>query len=71
MTNDKHREFAELICDLKGFVVLSGYPSAIYEELFEQKGWSRVDRQARVLGGAIDVRIAVAQPARRVSKIFN
>lgn len=52
MTNDKHREFAELLYSLEGYVVLSGYPSKIYEELFEDKGWKRVDREAVVLGGA-------------------
>ncbi|HEX8289799.1 MAG TPA: DNA adenine methylase [Pyrinomonadaceae bacterium] len=52
LTNEKHREFAQLLYSLKGFVVLSGYPSAIYEELFEQKGWIRIDRKSRVSGGA-------------------
>lgn len=52
MCDDAHREFAELLYNLQGFVVLSGYPSAIYEELFESKGWLRADREAKVLGGA-------------------
>ncbi|HEX8249005.1 MAG TPA: DNA adenine methylase [Pyrinomonadaceae bacterium] len=52
MTNDKHREFAELLYGLQGFVVLSGYPSEIYAELFERRGWLRVDRAAKVMGGA-------------------
>ena len=52
MTNDHHREFAELLYSLKGFVVLSGYPSKLYEELFESKGWIRIDKAAKVLGGA-------------------
>lgn len=52
MANDHHREFAELLYSLKGFVVLSGYPSALYEELFESKGWLRIDKAAKVLGGA-------------------
>ncbi|HEX8637969.1 MAG TPA: DNA adenine methylase [Pyrinomonadaceae bacterium] len=52
MTNDEHRRFAELLYSLKGFVVLSGYPSAIYAELFEAKGWLRIDKAAKVLGGA-------------------
>lgn len=53
MTNDQHREFAELLYSLKGFVVLSGYPSAIYTELFENKGWKRFDKEARVIGGGV------------------
>lgn len=55
MTDGKHREFAELLYSLKGFVVLSGYPSAIYEELFEKKGWVRVDKAAKVLGGGTKI----------------
>ncbi len=51
MTDDKHREFAELLYGLKGFVVLSGYPSEIYQELFEAKGWLRFDKEALILGG--------------------
>ncbi len=51
MTDKAHREFADLLYGLEGFVILSGYPPAIYEELFESKGWIRSDRQARVLGG--------------------
>jgi hypothetical protein len=31
----------------------TGYPSAIYTELFESKGWLRFDKEARVLGGAL------------------
>ena len=46
MADEKHREFAELLYSLKGFIVLSGYPSKIYEELFESKGWIRIDKQA-------------------------
>lgn len=52
LTDDKHREFAELLYGLQGFVVLSGYPSKIYEELFERRGWLRVDKAAKVMGGA-------------------
>ncbi len=52
MTNDAHREFAELLYSLKGFVILSGYPSEIYEELFENKGWKRFDKPARTMSGS-------------------
>lgn len=51
MTNDDHREFAEVLYSLKGFVVLSGYPSKIYEELFERRGWHGRRREAVILGG--------------------
>lgn len=49
-TNDDHREFAEILYKLKGFVVLSGYPSEIYKELFEAKGWRRVDKESLTMG---------------------
>lgn len=52
MADEKHREFAGLLHGLKGYVVLSGYPSKIYEELFESKGWMRIDKEACVLGGS-------------------
>lgn len=51
MDNDKHKEFAELLYKLQGFVILSGYPSKIYEDLFENKGWVKVTRPARILSG--------------------
>lgn len=51
MTNDDHREFAELLHNLQGFVILSGYPSEIYKELFESRSWIRVDKEAKVMNG--------------------
>lgn len=51
MTNDHHAEFAKLLYSLKGFVVLSGYGSKIYKELFESRDWKRFDKEALTLGG--------------------
>jgi DNA adenine methylase len=51
MRDDDHRQFAELLQQLKGFVVLSGYPSSIYKEMFEDKGWIKIEKKARVMGG--------------------
>jgi DNA adenine methylase len=51
LTNEKHREFAELLYGLKGFVIVSGYPSEIYKEWFEDKGWKRVDKEALIMSG--------------------
>jgi DNA adenine methylase len=53
MTDDNHREFAELLYSLKGFVVLSGYPSTIYEELFEMRGWRRFEKDAWTMRGTL------------------
>jgi DNA adenine methylase len=36
---------AELVHRLKGYVVLSGYPCALYDKLY--KGWSRLKTTAR------------------------
>lgn len=44
MTDDDHRCLAECLNGLCGMVILSGYHSALYEELFS--GWSCVERRA-------------------------
>ena len=41
MSNDDHRELADLLYRLQGRAVLSGYRSALYDELFSD--WLRVD----------------------------
>ncbi len=51
MTDQQHREFAEILYKVKGFVILSGYPSEIYAELFESKGWRRFDKSAVIMSG--------------------
>jgi len=52
MTDDDHRKFADAVHRLKGLVVISGYPSKIYEDLFESRGWKRTDKQAVTLSGS-------------------
>jgi DNA adenine methylase len=44
MTDDDHRKLARVLHELSGMVVVSGYPSQLYEELYA--GWRRVERQA-------------------------
>jgi DNA adenine methylase len=46
-----HIKLAEVLRGLEGYVLLSGYPSDLYEALYEAHGWQRVDREARVNGG--------------------
>lgn len=49
MTDDGHRELSEQLKAVKGFVVLSGYPCALYdEELY--KDWHRVEKKHRADG---------------------
>lgn len=52
MDDKKHQEFGELIRSVKGFVVLSGYPTKDYAEMFEKFGWRRIDKKANINGGA-------------------
>jgi DNA adenine methylase len=40
MSEEDHRELASVLKACKGKVVLSGYPSALYSELYE--GWRTV-----------------------------
>jgi len=44
MTNADHRALAECLRGLTGMVVLCGYPSALYDELYPD--WPRIDRKA-------------------------
>ncbi len=48
MTDADHGAFAECARGLKGFVIVSGYASGLYEDLFA--GWRRVTREARADG---------------------
>lgn len=49
MSDDDHRELAEVLHRLAGTVVLSGYPCDLYQDLYPD--WRRVDRLARKDGG--------------------
>ena len=44
LTDDQHAELSEFLKSLKGYVILSGYPSETYDELY--KDWQRHDREA-------------------------
>lgn len=48
MSDADHRKLAEVLNGLSGAVVLSGYPSALYDELFD--GWRKVQRGAQADG---------------------
>lgn len=48
LTDDQHASLSTLLRSLKGMVVLSGYPSAMYDDLYA--GWVRVDRKAHADG---------------------
>lgn len=48
----EHRELAEVLRAARAAVVLSGYPSPLYDELYA--GWDRVDLAARTNQGGTD-----------------
>ncbi|MCC6328945.1 MAG: DNA adenine methylase [Acidobacteria bacterium] len=50
MSNGDHRQFAEVIYELKGSVIVSGYPSKIYADLFETRGWKCFDKESMTIG---------------------
>lgn len=50
MTAEDHRVLADVLCELKGFVVLSGYRCSLYDELFAD--WPSVERTGPFADGA-------------------
>jgi len=44
MTDEQHRHFAAVLHELKGMVIVSGYHSPLYDELFD--GWTRTERKS-------------------------
>jgi DNA adenine methylase len=43
-TEAEHRELAEVLWATPAAVLISGYPSALYADLYEARGWWRADR---------------------------
>ena len=43
-TDDEHRALAEAVTDCRAAVVLSGYPSNLYDDLYD--GWDRIEMRA-------------------------
>jgi DNA adenine methylase len=54
LTEADHHELLALLDRVEGMVVLSGYPSDLYEGLCEENGWQRIDKEAYagITGGA-------------------
>jgi len=55
MTDDDHRRLAAFLHTLKGAVIVSGYPSPLYDELFA--GWTRLQRSNRADKGNTRVEV--------------
>jgi len=61
LSDADHRALAALLHQVEGMVVLSGYPSRLYEELYA--GWQRVDRPARADKAGLRVESLWRNPA--------
>lgn len=49
MSDDEHRELAEVLRRCDGKVAVSGYECELYEELFEDYGWTRIDADEKIM----------------------
>lgn len=49
MTDEDHRRFASLVRECRGFVIVSGYASELYDEIYG--GWTRVGKESNDVNG--------------------
>lgn len=61
-----HRELLAFLCTLEGLVVLSGYPSPIYDQALP--GWTRVERAALADGALPRVEVLWLNPAAAAAR---
>lgn len=61
MSDALHSRLAEVLCQAKAMVVLSGYPSELYERLYS--AWKRVERGHWADGGKASVEVLWLNPA--------
>ncbi|MDM0003925.1 DNA adenine methylase [Variovorax sp. J22G73] len=61
MDDDAHRAFALVARSLEGMVVLSGYPCALYEQLFHD--WERFERPSFADGARMRTEVVWLNPA--------
>jgi DNA adenine methylase len=47
LSMEDHQALLDTILSLQGKVVLSGYPSDLYERELEGRGWKRAERESR------------------------
>lgn len=62
MTPADHAELAAVLHELKGAVLVSGYPSQLYDGLY--KGWQRLERRAFANGARQRTEVLWIRPAR-------
>lgn len=76
MTDEQHCELARVVAALKGAVVVSGYPSELYDrELFSgDRGWTRIHRAAFADGANERTEVLWLNPVagrRRLPGLFD
>lgn len=50
-SNDDHVKAADILCQVQGYVVVSGYACLFYETLYESYGWRRFDKKSQTTSG--------------------
>jgi DNA adenine methylase len=61
MTDEQHTALANVLRSLKGMVIVSGYPSPVYDELYT--GWMRVERKSFADGANARTEVLWISPA--------
>lgn len=56
MTEEEHRELAESLRNCEGKAAVSGYKCDLYEQLFEDYGWTRIDGEEKTMHTTKDSR---------------
>jgi len=69
MTDDDHRRLAYFLRTVEGMVVVSGYPSDLYDELFAD--WRRVDRVALADGASKRTEVLWFSPSVPGAGLFD
>jgi DNA adenine methylase len=71
MTDDEHRELAEVLHQVTGMAIISGYECDLYDELYPQ--WERVTRSARADGALRRLEVLWLSPrvTERRLPLFN
>jgi len=68
--DNMHQAAAELLLESPGFVVVSGYKCSLYEELYEEHGWTRIDKIAHAQSNKKRVESIWLSP-RTISALYN
>lgn len=72
MNDQDHQELLETLTNLKGMVMLSGYPSELYDDFLV--GWKRIDTSSRISAGrgtALRTECLWLNPAAQAPDLFR